>query len=576
MYPEYMAESLGKVAQTRPRRLELARQTAPVFPLMNADDRRAVLEGFHPDFKSDACRPLRIGPNRGEMLTADIARLLESHSWLRTRVLDLNRPDFETDLLIIGGGGAGCNAALAAMREHGMRSLVASKVRLGDANSMMSEGGMQASVAHPDTPPRHYLDTMGGGHFKNKPELVKALTEDAPGVVQWLENLGVAWDKETDGTLQVLHGGGTSRKRMLSCRDHIGAMIMRTLMDEVRNHPDEISVKEFMPAIELIRDDAGRCAGAVLYSLDSGEFFIVKAKATLIATGGFGRLHIRGFDTTNHYGATGDGLVMAYRAGAKLLYMDSVQYHPTGAAFPEQIAGFLITEKVRGAGGQPVNKEGELFVFPREPRDIEASAIIRECQQNGGGVEIPSGRVGVWLDAPIIDLLHGSGYVAHHFAALHHQFLRYKIDITQVPMLIYPSLHYQNGGIEINARCETDIPGLYVAGEASGGVHGRNRLMGNSVLDYNVFGQRAGRYASEYAKQVKLGRLTLDHLDAYEQELTEAGVSTDLVTPILLPSYAPDDVRKRQRVRDTGADLPGAGAVLRNRLHTQAQGGEVS
>ncbi len=573
MYPEYMAESLRKVIQTRSKRAELGRKSEPVYAPMNANERQAVLDGFHPDFKPDARRAVRIGPNRGEILTTEVADLLESHSWLRTEQVDLSKPDIETDLLIIGGGGAGCSAALVAMKERGIRSVIATKLRIGDANSMMSEGGMQAAVSPTDSPPRHYLDAIGGGHFANKPELVRALTEDAPRVVQWLEELGVVWDKQVDGSLQVLHGGGTSRKRMLSCRDHIGAMIMRTLMDEVRNHPDMITVKEFMPAVELIMDSEGRCAGAILYSMDSEEFFVVKAKSTVIATGGFGRLHIRGFDTTNHYGATGDGLVMAYRAGAKLLYMDSVQYHPTGAAFPEQLAGFLITEKVRGAGGQPVNKDGELFVFPREPRDIEASAIIRECRQNGGGIEAPSGRIGVWLDVPIIDEIHGAGYVAHHFAAHHHQFMRYKIDITKEPILIYPSLHYQNGGVEINARCETNIPGLFVAGEASGGVHGRNRLMGNSVLDYNVFGQRAGRYASEYAAQVELGRLTLSHLDKHEKELAQAEIQSTLVTPILLPSYAPAEVKKRQLARNAQT-LPGS-SVLHNRLHADSQRAEA-
>jgi succinate dehydrogenase/fumarate reductase flavoprotein subunit len=566
MYPDYMAESLRKVAETRPRRLELAKTQDAVFPPMSADERNAILREFHPDFTPDARRSVRIGPNRGEVLTAEVADLLESHSWLRADRVDLDHPDIETDLLIIGGGGAGCSAALVAMQEHGMRSVIATKLRIGDANSMMSEGGMQAAVAHNDAPTRHYLDAIGGGHFANTPELVRALTEDAPKIVQWLENMGVAWDKEEDGSLQVLHGGGTSRKRMLSCRDHIGSMIMRTLMDEVRNHPDIITVQEFRPAVELLLDDAGRCAGAVLYNIDSEEFLIVKAKATVITTGGFGRLHIRGFDTTNHYGATGDGLVMAYRAGAKLIYMDSVQYHPTGAAFPEQIAGFLITEKVRGAGGQPLNKDGELFVFPREPRDIEASAFIRECRLHGGGVETPSGRFGVWLDIPIIDRLRGAGYVAHHFATHHHKFLRYKIDITQEPILVYPSLHYQNGGVAINAHCETSIPGLFVAGEASGGVHGRNRLMGNSVLDYNVFGQRAGRFAAAYAAETSLGRLTLGHVQAHERELEAEGIETSLVTPILLPSYAPEDVQKRQWAK-RGHTTTGA-TGFRNRLYS--------
>jgi succinate dehydrogenase/fumarate reductase flavoprotein subunit len=411
---------------------------------------------------------------------------------------------------------------------------------------MMSQGGMQAATSPTDTPTIHYLDIIGGGHFDNKPDLVRALTEDGADIVKWLEEMGVVWDKNEDGSMQVLHGGGTSRKRMHSCRDYTGAIIMRTLMDEVRNHPDNISVLEFMPTIELILDSEGKCGGAILYNLETEEYFVVKAKSTVIATGGYGRLHIRGFDTTNHYGATGDGLIMAYRAGAKLLYMDSVQYHPTGSVFPEQISGFLITEKIRGAGGQPVNKDGELFVFPREPRDIESSAFIRECVEKNKGVKTPSGRVGIWLDSPLIDLIHGTGYIMRQFPAMHRQFFRYGIDIIKVPMLVYPTLHYQNGGIEINAKCETNIPGLYVAGEASGGLHGRNRLMGNSVLDYNVFGRRAGIYASEYVKSVKLKSLSLEHINNYEKELKESKIETDRVSPVILPSYTPEAVKNRQ------------------------------
>jgi succinate dehydrogenase/fumarate reductase flavoprotein subunit len=545
MYPEYMKESLKLVEQTRQKRLELAKSGKEVFPPMTAKERDEILHKFHPDYKEGARRAVRVGPNKGEKLTAEIADLLESHSRIKPEQFDLTKPDFETDLLIIGGGGAGCAAALTAI-EHGVKVILVTKLRLGDANSMMSQGGMQAAVNPQDSPTIHYLDAIGGGHFDNKPELVKALVMDAPEVVKWLEELGVMWDKLPDGSLQTIHGGGTSRRRMLSCRDYTGAAIMRTLMDEVRNHPDEIEVIEFTPAVELILDDKGQCAGAVLYNLETEEYSTVKAKATIITTGGFGRLHIRGFDTTNHYGATADGLVIAYRAGANLLYMDSVQYHPTGAVFPEQIAGFLVTEKIRGAGGQPVNKDGELFVFPREPRDVESAAIIRECLERKKGIVTPSGRVGVWLDSPLIDMLHGEGFIKKQFPAMYRQFHRYNIDITKEPMLVYPSLHYQNGGIEINEKCETKIPGLYVAGEASGGVHGRNRLMGNSVLDYNVFGRRAGHYAAEYAHKVKLGKLTLEHVKKYEQELKKAGVETDRIAPILLPLYTPEEVRKRQ------------------------------
>ncbi len=545
MYTEIMRRSIEKVAQTRQKRLELEKSGKPVFPPMTAEERETVLSKFHPDYRADSRREINIGPNKGESLTTEVVDILEAHTRIQPKLFDLKHPDYETDMLIIGGGGGGCAAAIIA-REKGIKSIISTKLRLGDSNSMMSQGGMQAATGTKDSPTIHYLDIIGGGHFDNKPDLVRALTEDGPGIVQWLEQLGVVWDKNPDGSMQVLHGGGTSRKRMHSCRDYTGAIIMRTLMDEVKNHPDDIKVLEFVPTIELVLDSEGKCAGAILYNLETEEYFVVKAKSTIIATGGYGRLHIRGFDTTNHYGATGDGLVMAYRAGAKLLYMDSVQYHPTGAVFPEQISGFLITEKIRGAGGQPVNIDGELFVFPREPRDIESSAFIRECVEKDKGIKTASGRVGIWLDSPLIDLIHGTGYIMKQFPAMHRQYFRYGIDIIKDPMLVYPTLHYQNGGIEINARCETNIPGLYVAGEASGGLHGRNRLMGNSVLDYNVFGRRAGEYAAEYVKTVKLKSLTLEHINKYEKEMKEAKIETDRVSPVILPSYTPEAVKNRQ------------------------------
>jgi succinate dehydrogenase/fumarate reductase flavoprotein subunit len=545
MYPEYMRDSLKLVDETRQKRLEFEKSGKPVFAPMTAEERDDVLNKFHPDYKKESRRVVHIGPNKGEEITTEVADILESHSRIRPELFNLDKPDYETDILIIGGGGAGCAAAIIAL-QNGARSIISTKLRIGDANSMMSQGGMQAAVTPQDSPTRHYLDAIGGGHFDNKPELVRALTEDGPEVVKWLEDLGVVWDKNPDHTMYVLHGGGTSRKRMHSCRDYTGAIIMRTLMDEVRNHPDKITVLEFMPTVELILDNKGRCAGGVLYNLETEEYFTVKAKATIIATGGYGRLHIRGFDTTNHYGATADGLILAYRAGARLLYMDSVQYHPTGASFPEQIAGFLITEKIRGAGGQPINKLGELFVFPREPRDVESAAFIRECLERKNGMQTPSGRWGIWLDSPLIEIIQGPGYLYKNFPAMVRQFIRYQIDITKEPMLVYPSLHYQNGGVEINAKCETNVPGLFVAGEASGGVHGRNRLMGNSVLDYNVFGRRAGKSAAEYSRHVALGKLTLQHITAYENELKKARIKTDRMAPVLLPSYTPLEVRKRQ------------------------------
>jgi succinate dehydrogenase / fumarate reductase flavoprotein subunit len=174
-------------------------------------------------------------------------------------------------------------------------------------------------------------------------------------VIQWLESLGCMFDKEPDGTMITIHGGGTSRKRTRSARDYSGAEIMRTLRDEVRSYPDSITVLEFSTAIELLMDDRGQVAGAILQNLETNEHLVVRAKATIIATGGSGRLHYQGYPTTNHHGATGDGLVLAYRVGARLSFIDTMQYHPTGAAYPEQIVGLLVTEKVRGLGAQVRN-----------------------------------------------------------------------------------------------------------------------------------------------------------------------------------------------------------------------------
>jgi succinate dehydrogenase/fumarate reductase flavoprotein subunit len=285
-------------------------------------------------------------------------------------------------------------------------------------------------------------------------------------------------------------------------------------------------------------DDEGRIAGAVVMNLETEAFGYIKAPAVVLATGGGGRLHFQGFPTTNHYGATADGVVLAYRAGAPLGYLESMQYHPTGAAFPEQIVGLLVTEKVRGLGAQPVNRFGEQFVYPLEPRDVEAAALIRECLGRENGLITPTGQPGVWLDSPMIEQLHGPGTIQRALPAMVRQFARFGIDITKEPILVYPTLHYQNGGVRLNADTSTGVPGLFIAGEVSGGVHGHNRLMGNSLLEITVFGRRAGRTAAAYAQANGLGKPNLDHLRTWNRELEEAGIETDVTSPILLPPYA--------------------------------------
>ena len=529
-YTPEMRASIARVEATRPARM------SETYPMLGPEAKEALLRAFHPDYIPEGMRELRVGPNKGQRTPHELADMLEGRSYLRADTLDLSRIDIDTDVLVIGGGGAGSAAALLA-REYGVKVLVATKLRHGDANTMMAQGGIQAADKPSDSPAIHYLDVIGGGHFTNDPDLVEALVHDAPLVIAWLESLGCMFDKEPDGTLVTRHGGGTSRKRMHSARDYSGAEIMRTLRDEVRSRPGEITVLEFAPAIELLMDDRGQVAGAVLKNLETDEHLVVRAKATIIATGGSGRLHYQGFPTTNHYGATGDGLVMAYRVGAKLAFIDTMQYHPTGAAFPEQIVGLLVTEKVRGLGAQVANIAGDQFVFPRETRDVEAAAIIKECVERGNGIRTPSGMTGVWLDSPMIDLIHGQGTVQRELPAMVRQFKRFGIDIARDPMLVYPTLHYQNGGIAIDPECRTAIAGLFVAGEASGGVHGRNRLMGNSLLDVTVFGRRASISAAQYALEASVGTLTLRHLEEWEKQLKEATLDSTVNTPMILPDY---------------------------------------
>ncbi|MGA2671275.1 MAG: FAD-binding protein, partial [Dehalococcoidia bacterium] len=418
-------------------------------------------------------------------------------------------------------------AALIA-EENGAQVLIATKLRHGDANTMMAEGGIQAATkGEKDSPYYHYLDVMGGGHFKNDPDIVAAFVKQAPDALQWLEGLGVMFSKFPDGRLEAMHGGGTCRKRMHYCADLSGMEIMRTVRDEARNRKN-IKVLEFSPAVELILNEHGQCAGAVLYNMETEEYLVARAKAVILATGGSGRLHVQGFMTTNHYGATADGIVLGYRAGVPLSFLHTVQYHPTGVVFPEQIEGWLITERFRSEGSDIVNVHGEKFVNEREPRDVESARFIKECL-DGNGVPTPTGKVGVWLDSPMLDILHGEGRVRTAFVGKWKVYYRLGIDISKAPMLVYPTLHYQNGGLKDNAECETVVPGLYVAGEVTGGLHGENRLMGNSLMDIVVFGRIAGRNAAVFAREkAKDGELTLKHVKSYHKELKEVEARKEL------------------------------------------------
>ena len=528
MYSPEMIDSIAKATATREQRFK------ETFPTLSPDDKSALLNRYHPDFVPGAMRELAIGPNKGNPTPNELADLLEGRSRIDPDIIDLDAVDYDVDVLVIGGGGGGAAAAILA-HENGANVLLVTKLRLGDANTVGAQGGTQAATKPNDSPAIHYLDLVGGGGFTNIPELADALVHDAPLVVQWLESLDMMWDRNPDGMLRTESGGGTSRKRMHSARDYTGLEEMRVVRDEVRNRG--INVLEFSPAIELLMDDQGHAAGAILMNLETDEMIVVRAKATIIATGGGGRLHYQNFPTTNHYGATADGLVLAYRVGAKLIFMDSMQYHPTGVAYPEQIVGQLITEKVRGLGAQLVNVDGEQFINPLETRDTVASAIIRECDERGLGVHTPTGQRGVWLDSPMIDKLRGPGTIARELPAMLRQFQRFGIDMSKDPILAYPTLHYQNGGILIDAQGGTSIPNLFSAGEVEGGVHGRNRLMGNSTLEIFVFGRRAGKAAAERARETKPGKLTLEHVRQWQRQIRDAGLEQRPLSPLLLPDY---------------------------------------
>ncbi|CZT55812.1 L-aspartate oxidase [Eubacteriaceae bacterium CHKCI005] len=527
MYTNEMLESMKKVEAAREANAALEPRR------MTAEEKDTLLATYHPDYKQGEFDVLKIGPNKGEKVPTELAALLQANSRVNPADIDLSNPDYDVDVLIIGGGGAGASAAIEA-DNGGASTMIVTKLRIGDANTMMAEGGIQAADKPNDSPAIHYLDAFGGGHFAAKPELLYKLVNEAPEAILWLNELGVEFDKDKDGTMITTHGGGTSRKRMHAAKDYSGAEIMRTLRDEVLNR--NIPVVDFTAAIELILDDNGKAAGAVLMNMETKEILIARAKTVIIATGGAGRLHYQGFPTSNHYGATADGLVLGYRAGAKLLYADTLQYHPTGAAYPEQIFGALVTEKVRSLGAKLINVDGEAFMHPLETRDVSAASIIRECSDRQKGVHTADG-VGVWLDTPMIELKNGEGTIEKRIPAMLRMFGKYGIDIRKEPILVYPTLHYQNGGLDITAEGMTNIENLYVAGEAVGGIHGRNRLMGNSLLDIIVFGRNAGRNASAKSKDVELGQLTLDHVETFAKEMADAGIVTDVVSPKLLPRY---------------------------------------
>jgi len=535
----------GTVAAGIPYDLARQRWQAGASPAKRAGEGSVadLLKGYHPDHGPRARVSLAVGVNRGDPCQPDFATHLQANA-LIDDVHIAGAQLVTTDVLVIGGGGGGCAAALTAAKD-GARVILATKLRLGDSNTVMAEGGIQAAVGADDSPQRHFEDTLRAGHFCGEPELVAQMAMDGPGVIRWLIELGMMFDLEDDdrplgGKLLRKKPGGATAARILSYRDYTGLEMMRVLREAVELEPG-ITLWNRCPVVELLSDDHGRCAGAVVYHLEWHCFVLVRARSVVLATGGAGRLHLNEFPTSNHYGATGDGLVLAYRIGARLRELDSFQYHPTGIAYPRHLAGGLVSEAARSAGATLINGEGERFVDELQPRDVVAAAILRECAE-GRGIE-RGGQVGVFLDTPSLERAN-PGILAKRLVTLRHLAKKCGHDPAEEPFLVYPTLHYQNGGVAIDRHGATGTPGLYAVGELAGGIHGRNRLMGNALLDIVSMGRRAGAAAAAQPPDggTLWGRAGIGHVHAWQRELTLAGLPLDVKAPQLFPTYAHFDL----------------------------------
>jgi succinate dehydrogenase / fumarate reductase, flavoprotein subunit len=409
--------------------------------------------------------------------------------------------EFEThdhDVLIIGAGGAGLRAALEALAQ-GAKVGVVCKSLLGKAHTVMAEGGIAAAMAnvdHADDWPTHFRDTMRGGKFLNNWRMAQLHAQEAPDRVRELEQWGALFDRTEDGNILQRAFGGHTFKRLCHVGDRTGLEMIRTLQDR----GVQLGIDVFMECtiIRLLKD-GDRIAGAFGYWREQGRFVVFRAKSIVMATGGIGKAWKV---TSNSWEYTGDGMALAYNAGADLMDMEFVQFHPTGMVWPPGVQGLLVTEAVRGEGGILRNKLGERFMEKYDPKRMELST--RDVVARSIYTEVREGR-GTEHGGAFLDISHKPAeYVKKKLPSMYHQFKELAdVDITAGPMEVGPTCHYMMGGIRVEAETEkSTVPGLFAAGEAAAGLHGANRLGGNSLSDLLVFGRRAGAAAAEHAKTV--------------------------------------------------------------------------
>src|SRR5205809_1074022 len=404
---------------------------------------------------------------------------------------------FEHDVLVIGAGGAGLRAAIEASAA-GVTVGIVCKSLLGKAHTVMAEGGVAAALANVDERDNwkvHFADTMRGGQYLNNWRMAELHARESPDCVRELEAWGALFDRTKDGRILQRNFGGHKYPRLAHVGDRTGLEMIRTLQDHGIHQGIEVHME--CTVLKLLMDD-GRVVGAFGYDRERGRFLLFRAKAVVLATGGIGRAYKI---TSNSWEYTGDGLALAYDAGADLIDMEFLQFHPTGMIWPPGVQGILVTEAVRGEGGTLTNKDGERFMKRYDPekmelstRDVVARAIYTEARE-GRGTE----HGGAYLD-----ISHKPPeYVKKKLPSMYHQFRELAdVDITKGPMEVGPTCHYMMGGIRVDAEtAQANVPGMFAAGEAAAGLHGANRLGGNSLSDLLVFGRRAGQAAAEHAKQ---------------------------------------------------------------------------
>ncbi len=424
----------------------------------------------------------------------------------------------EHDVLVIGAGGAGLRAAIEALGQ-GASVGVVSKSLLGKAHTVMAEGGIAAAMANVDSADGwkpHFRDTMRGGKFLNNWRMAQLHAQEAPERVKELEQWGALFDRTEDGRILQRAFGGHTFRRLCHVGDRTGLEMIRTLQDRGVYMGFDVYME---CTIVRLLTDAGRCAGALAYWRETGRFVVFKAKSVVMATGGIGKAWPI---TSNSWEYTGDGMALAYEAGAELMEMEFVQFHPTGMVWPPGVQGILVTEAVRGEGGILRNKNGERFMERYDPKRMELST--RDVVARSIYTEVKEGR-GTEHGGAYLDISHKPAeYVKKKLPSMYHQFKELAdVDITKGPMEVGPTCHYMMGGIRVEAEtAQSSLPGLFAAGEAAAGLHGANRLGGNSLSDLLVFGRRAGLAAAQHAKETAAPNLDDGQISAGESEALRA------------------------------------------------------